>query len=112
MMLYTSGPTFRADFNSVDGQGRVKTMRGHAVSALVGEPAVGEVVWLVDDDENRCQAVIVEATPTILRLEPIWETWTTGLSMAPFRTRVPFISSHATQAASFPNQTKKKLQLA
>lgn len=72
--------SFRVDFNAVDERGWVKTRRQFS-GVSVGGLQPGLVVVMIDHDNNTCLGVITEVGESLVRLQPILETWKTGFRL-------------------------------
>jgi hypothetical protein len=70
---------YRADFNRVR-KGRLSATVGFGGSEQ--PPSVGEIVQLFDGDDNTCFALVEAVDEELIRTQPIWETWRSGLRVS------------------------------
>jgi len=63
-----------AEFNSLDDEGRVLVLSEDAPKTL----AVGERVYLFDDEGNRCQGVVALIGKGLIHVDADWDTWRQG----------------------------------
>ena len=59
------------DFNSRDENGLVPAARRR----IAHVPPVGTLVDSVDDEGNRCLARVTQVGPSVVTLEPLWQTF-------------------------------------
>lgn len=70
-----SVPLFRIDMNSVKGNWVGTLVSHHANSAGQTPPAIGDLVAVIDEEENQCGAKVVDRFNDWIGLELLWDTW-------------------------------------
>ena len=87
--------TIKVDMNALKGDelGALVSHASDPIAAMIDPPHVGDLVETIDEEGDRCVAMIIAIHGDFLRLRMDWSTWRSAVHFEP--------TSHAHPGTSF-----------